>query len=301
MSEPFREEFTDEEQDVLEAVTAGSLRDVWRRLKRDRLAVASLAVLLALIVAAALAPLLSPYNPNDTDLVHRLLPPGSPGHLLGTDHLGRDMLSRLLYGGQASLLVGFAAVLLAMSLGVILGLVTGYYRGLVDSVVMRLIDVLLAFPAVLLAIAVIAALGPGLMNAMLAVAIVGIPYYTRIVRSSVLSLREKEYVVAGWALGLSDVRLLTRHILPNCLSPIIVAATLDVGWMIMAAAGMSFLGLGAQPPRAEWGVMLSEGRNFLRAGPHESILPGLAIFLVVLSLNLLGDGLRDALDPRLRT
>ncbi len=300
MTEPLAKEQAAWEEGVPSQPAHGSWRDVWRRLRRDHLAVGSLALLLLLVALSTLAPWIAPYNPSDTDLVHRLLPPGSPGHWLGTDHLGRDMLSRLLYGGQASLVVGFTAVLLAMTLGVILGLLTGYYRGIVDSVVMRLIDLLLAFPAVLLAIAVIAALGPGLMNAMLAVAVVGIPYYTRIVRSSVLSLREKEYVEAGRALGLSDARLLALHILPNCLSPILVAATLDVGWMIMAAAGMSFLGLGAQPPQAEWGVMLSEGRNFMRVGPHESVLPGLAIFLVVLALNLLGDGLRDALDPRLR-
>lgn len=274
--------------------------DVWRRLRRDKLAVASLGCLVALILIAVLAPLIAPYDPNETNLTMRLLPPGTTGHFFGTDHLGRDMLSRLIYGGRASLVVGFAAVLIAMSIGVLLGLITGYYRGPADSVIMRFIDVLMAFPAVLLAIAVIAALGPSLMNAMLAVAVVGIPYYTRIVRSGVLAMREREFVEAGRSQGLPDVLILARHVLPNCLSPIIVAATLDVGWMIMAAAGMSFLGLGAQPPMAEWGVMLSEGRAFMRFGPHESVLPGLAIFLVVLCLNLFGDGLRDALDPRLR-
>jgi len=273
---------------------------VWKRLRRDKLAMASLAFLVVLVILTALAPLVSPHNPNDTNLAMRLKPPGTEGYLLGTDHLGRDMLSRLIWGGRASLVVGFTAVILAMSIGIITGLITGYYQGAIDAVVMRVIDVLMAFPAVLLAIAVIAALGPGLMNAMLAVAIVGIPYYARIVRSTVLALREREFIEAGRAQGLPDVRLLARHILPNCLSPIIVAGTLDVGWMIMAAAGMSFLGLGAQPPMAEWGVMLSEGRAFIRFAPHESVLPGMAIFLVVLSLNLLGDGLRDALDPRLK-
>jgi peptide/nickel transport system permease protein len=166
---------------------------------------------------------------------------------------------------------------------------------------MRLIDILMAFPAILLAIAIVASLGPGLRNAMLAIAIVGIPYYSRIVRGSVLSLREQEFVYAARLIGVPSPRILARHILPNCLGPLIVAATLDVGWMIMAAAGLSFLGLGAQPPTAEWGVMLSQGRQFVRNAPHVSILPGAAIFLVVLALNLLGDGLRDALDPRLRT
>lgn len=273
-------------------------RAVWKRLLRDRGAAAAGAALLAVILASLAAPVLAPQSPTEIHLADRLLPPFSPGHPLGTDHLGRDMLSRLLYGGRLSLLVGFAAVALAMSAGTLFGLVTGYYGGWVDSVLMRVMDVLMAFPAVLLAIAVIAALGPGLLNAMLAVAVVGIPYYTRIVRASALSLRGREFIEAERAAGASDVAILWRHVLPNSLSPLIVAATLDVGWMIMAAAGLSFLGLGAQPPRAEWGVMLSEGRQFMRVDPFESILPGFAIFLVVLCLNVLGDGLRDALDPR---
>jgi peptide/nickel transport system permease protein len=187
-----------------------------------------------------------------------------------------------------------------MTVGTFIGLLTGFYGGKLDTIVMRLIDILMAFPAILLAIAIVAALGPGLEHAMLAVAIVGIPYYTRIVRSSILSLREREYIIAAQALGSNDWRMIAAHLFPNSLPPLIIAATLDVGWMIMFAAGLSFLGLGAQPPAAEWGIMLSEGHKFIRLAPHASIIPGLAIFLVVLSLNLLGDGLRDALDPRLR-
>ncbi|MBX6351569.1 MAG: ABC transporter permease [Clostridia bacterium] len=273
-------------------------RAVWKRLLGDPVVALAGALLAAVVLASLGAPVLAPESPTEIHLGDRLLPPFSPGHLLGTDHLGRDMLSRLLYGGRLSLLVGFAAVALAMSLGTLIGLVTGYYGGWADSVLMRAMDVLMAFPAVLLAIAVIAALGPGLLNAMLAVAVVGIPYYTRIVRASALSLRGREFIEAERAAGASDLLILWRHVLPNSLSPLIVAATLDVGWMIMAAAGLSFLGLGAQPPRAEWGVMLSEGRQFMRVDPFESILPGFAIFLVVLCLNILGDGLRDALDPR---
>jgi peptide/nickel transport system permease protein len=185
-------------------------------------------------------------------------------------------------------------------MGTLIGLLTGFYGGIVDSIVMRLIDILMAFPAILLAIAIVAALGPGLEHAMLAVAIVGIPYYARIVRGSVLALREREYIIAAHALGSNHWRIMVAHLFPNSLPPLIIAATLDVGWMIMFAAGLSFLGLGAQPPAAEWGIMLSEGHKFIRLAPHASIIPGLAIFLVVLSLNLLGDGLRDALDPRLR-
>ncbi|MGQ9598771.1 MAG: nickel transporter permease [Anaerolineae bacterium] len=271
-----------------------------RRLRRDRAAVAAGLFLVLVAMVSLLAPVLAPQDPIKTRLDQRLVPPGTPGYPLGADDLGRDILSRLLWGGRISLLVGFGAVLAAMSVGVVIGLLAGYFGGWLDTLIMRLIDILMAFPAILLAIAIVASLGPGLRNAMLAVAIVGIPYYARIVRGSVLSLREQEFIYAARLIGAPGMRILTRHILPNCLGPLIVAATLDVGWMIMAAAGLSFLGLGAQPPTAEWGVMLSQGRQFIRNAPHVSILPGAAIFLVVLALNLLGDGLRDALDPRLQ-
>ena len=275
-------------------------REVLRRLREDRMAIAGAAFLLLVIAASILAPVLAPQDANKTNLARRLAPPGTPGYPLGADELGRDILSRLIWGGRVSLLVGFSAVLAAMVLGVLVGLIAGYAGGWLDALVMRLIDILLAFPAILLAIAIVASLGPGLMNSMLAISIVGIPYYARIVRGSVLALREQEFILAARMIGTPAPRILTRHILPNCLGPLIVAATLDVGWMIMAAAGLSFLGLGAQPPLAEWGVMLSQGRQFMRTAPHISILPGAAIFLVVLALNFLGDGLRDALDPRLR-
>jgi len=271
-----------------------------RRLRRDRAAIAYAIFLLLMVIISALAPVLAPRDPIETNLSQRLVPPATPGYPLGADDLGRDILSRLIWGGRISLLVGFSAVLFAMAFGVLVGLVGGYFGGWLDSLIMRLIDILMAFPAILLAIAIVASLGPGLRNAMLAISIVGIPYYARIVRGSVLSLREQEFVYAARIIGVPDFGILIRHVLPNCLGPLIVAATLDVGWMIMAAAGLSFLGLGAQPPTAEWGVMLSQGRQFIRAAPHVSIMPGAAIFLVVLALNLLGDGLRDALDPRLR-
>ena len=274
--------------------------DAMRRLRRDHAALAGAGFLVFIVMVSLLAPLLAPADPAATDLPQRLLPPGSPGHLLGTDELGRDLLSRLMWGGRISLAVGFAAVLLAMSAGVVIGLVTGYFGGWIDPLIMRAIDILMAFPSLLLAIAVVASLGPGLSNAMLAVSIVGIPYYARIVRSSVLTLRDQEFVQAARVVGAGDGRIIVRHILSNSLAPLVVAATLDVGWMIMAAAGLSFLGLGAQPPTAEWGVMLSAGRQQIRNAPHLSIVPGLMIFLVVLALNFLGDGLRDAMDPRLR-
>jgi peptide/nickel transport system permease protein len=264
------------------------------------MAVAATLFLVVVALVSILAPVLAPRDPIETNLSQRLVPIGTPGYSLGADDLGRDILSRLIWGGRISLLVGFSAVMVAMTLGVIIGLLAGYFGRWVDSLVMRLIDILLAFPAILLAITIVASLGPGLRNAMLAVAIVGIPYYARIVRGNVLSLREQEFVQAARVIGAPHARIILRHILPNTLAPLIVAATLDVGWMIMAAAGLSFLGLGAQPPTAEWGVMLSTGRQFIRNAPHLSILPGSAIFLVVLALNFLGDGLRDALDPRLR-
>ena len=278
----------------------GPWKEAWRRLKQDKLALMGGAVLVTIIVLSLAAPLIAPYNPNKVVIYKRLKPVGAEGHILGTDHLGRDILSRLLYGGRLSVTIGFMAVGIAMFFGILIGLLAGYFRGLVDAISMRFMDILLAFPYVLLAIAIIAALGPGLFNAMIAVSIVGIPYYARIVRGTVLSIREREYIDAQKALGAGNVRIIFKHVLPNALSPIIVAATLDVGWMIIAAAGMSFLGLGAQPPTAEWGVMLGEGQKLIRVAPHISLLPGSAIFLVVLSLNLLGDGLRDALDPRLR-
>jgi peptide/nickel transport system permease protein len=275
-------------------------REAWRQLRRDHLAIAGLVFLVLVALISLLAPVIAPKDPIEVDLAQRLVPPGTAGYPLGADDLGRDILSRLLWGGRISLLIGFSAVLVAMILGVLIGLVAGYFGGWLDALIMRLIDILLAFPAILLAITIVASLGPGLRNSMLAVSLVGIPYYARIVRGSVLSLREQEFVQAARVIGAGSGRILTRHVLANSLAPLIVAATLDVGWMIMAAAGLSFLGLGAQPPTAEWGVMLSSGRQFIRHAPHLSIFPGLAIFMVVLALNFLGDGLRDALDPRLR-
>jgi len=264
------------------------------------MAIAGAIFLLIVATISVLAPLLAPQDPLEIDLSQRLVTPGTPGYPLGADQLGRDMLSRLIWGGRISLLIGFSAVMMAMGLGVGIGLLAGFFGGKMDTVVMRLIDILMAFPAILLAITIVASLGPGLRNSMIAVSIVGIPYYARIVRGNVLSLREQEFIQAARVTGASNGRIVTRHIFPNTLAPLIVAATLDVGWFIMAAAGLSFLGLGAQPPTPEWGVMLSEGRQFIRNAPHLSILPGTAIFLVVLALNFLGDGLRDALDPRLR-
>ena len=280
------------------------MRDVVRRLLRHRGAVAGLVVILLFFAAALLAPLLSPYDPLAQDLNRRLQGPSS-AHPLGTDDFGRDILSRVMYGARISLTVGFMSVGIAVVGGLLLGLVAGFYTTgrwgrMIDIIIMRTSDILLAFPAVLLAIAIVTAFGPGLRNAMLAIAIIYLPRFIRIVRAAILVEKEQTYIEAGQALGMSHRRLLLRHLLPNVMSPVIVQATLGLAEAIIEAAALSFLGLGATPPTPEWGAMLSEGRSYLRLAPWVTFFPGMAIFLIVVSFNLLGDGLRDALDPRLR-
>jgi peptide/nickel transport system permease protein len=274
--------------------------DVVRMFRRSHAAVLGLLLVTALTVAAVLAPVLARHDPDQVDTTRRLARPLSPGHLLGTDEFGRDMTARLLHGARTSLAVGLTATALAAVAGSLCGLVAGLGGGFIDHAIMRSIDTLMAFPYFLLAIAIIAALGPGLVNGMIAVAVVNIPFYGRIVRGTVLAVRETEYVQAARALGVSELGLAIRHVLRNCLAPIIVAVTLNVGGMITALAGLSFLGLGVQPPVSDWGSMLSSSRQYINVAPHVAALPGLAIFLAVLGFNLLGDGLRDALDPRLR-
>jgi peptide/nickel transport system permease protein len=274
--------------------------EVARLFRKSGSAVFGLVLVVALGAAAVLAPLLAPHKPDTIDTARRLARPFTVGHPLGTDEFGRDLLSRLLYGARTSLVVGLAATGLAAVAGSGLGLLAGFVGRWVDQVVMRSIDTLMAFPYFLLAIAIIATLGPGLVNGMVAVAIVNIPFYGRIVRATVLAVKQTEYVEAARALGLSELRLSLSHVLRNCLAPIVVAVTLNVGGMITALAGLSFLGLGVQPPTSDWGSMLSSSRQYMNVAPHVAALPGLAIFLAVLGFNLLGDGLRDALDPRLR-
>ena len=280
------------------------MHDIVRRLLRHRGAVAGLVVILLFFAAALLAPSLSPYDPLAQDLNRRLQGPSS-AHLLGTDDFGRDILSRVMYGARISLTVGFISVGIAVVGGLLLGLVAGFYTTgrwgrVIDISIMRTSDILLAFPAVLLAIAIVTAFGPGLRNAMLAIAIIYLPRFIRIVRAAILVEKEHTYIEAGQALGMSHRRLLLRHLLPNVMSPVIVQATLGLAEAIIEAAALSFLGLGATPPTPEWGAMLSEGRSYLRLAPWVTFFPGMAIFLIVVSFNLLGDGLRDALDPRLR-
>lgn len=273
------------------------LAETWKRLCKQRLALVGGSVLLLLVLVALLAPLLAPQDPLAQDLYDRLQPP-SFEHPMGTDDFGRDILSRIIYGSRISLRIGLVAITAALAVGTVLGLWAGYWGGMVDTVIMRLMDLLLAFPSILLAIAVVAVTGPGIDNAIMAVSVVLIPQFARLVRSSVLSVREMAYVEAARALGASQMRILFIGVLPNCMAPIIVQTTLSLGTAILDAAGLSFLGLGAQPPIPEWGAMLAGGRELLLEAPWVMTFPGLAIFVVVLALNLFGDGLRDALDPK---
>ncbi len=268
-----------------------------KRFTRNRAALVGLALVLVLAAVALLAPVLAPYAPDAQNLRARLRPP-SGEHWFGTDEFGRDILSRVLFGARVSLLTGLVPVLVAALIGSALGLVAGFYRGRLDAVLMRVMDVLLAFPSLLLALAVVGTLGPGLENAVIAVAIVGIPSYARIVRSVVIAAREEDFVTAAKALGARDPRLLLKHVLPSALGALSVQATLGIGFAILSMAGLSFLGLGVQPPTADWGEMLARGRRYLPGSPWLLLYPGAAISLTVLAFNLLGDGLRDALDPR---
>lgn len=271
----------------------------WKHLAKNKLAVAGLIVLIITALLAVFAPIAAPYGYEEQDLFNTLAGP-SREHWLGTDNLGRDMLSRLIYGGRNSLTLGLISVALAAALGVILGAVSGYYGGKVDMVIMRLLDVLQAVPAILLAIAISATLGPGYMNCILALTISQIPGFTRMTRASCLNVQGMEYVEAARSINARERRIIFKHVLPNAISPIIVQATMSVATAILTSASLSFIGLGVQPPQAEWGAMLSAGRSYIRSNPHVIIYPGITIMIVVLSLNLLGDGLRDALDPRLK-
>lgn len=273
--------------------------DLWKRLKRNRMAMLGLAIILLLIFATLLAPIIAPYGYDDQDVNRAFLGPCAQ-HLFGTDNLGRDIFSRILYGGRISLTMGLISVSLASVVGIFLGAVAGYYGGRIDNIIMRILDVLMAMPNILLAIAIAAALGPGLVNCMVAVGISTIPRFARVVRGPILALRNQEYIEASIAVNASDARIIFRHVLPNVLAPIIVQATLYIANAVMAASSLSFLGMGVQPPSPEWGAMLSAGRQYIREYWHVVTFPGIAIMLTVFSLNVLGDGLRDALDPRLK-
>ncbi|MGQ0550754.1 MAG: ABC transporter permease [Armatimonadota bacterium] len=275
--------------------TAASL--AWRRFRRHRGAQVGLGVVLLFALLAVFAPLVAPYSPTDAALAQRLTPP-SRLHWLGMDQQGRDLLSRILYGGRISLVIGLIAVGVAGSIGLPIGAIAGYRGGWLGYTLMAAIDVLLSFPAILIAIVIVALAGPGIRNAMIAIGIAQMPAYARLMRAEVVRLRSEVFVEAARAIGLPEWRILVRHVFPNAAGPLIVQSTLNLAGAILSAAYLGFLGLGAQPPAPEWGAMLSDGRTYLRTAPHVAIYPGLAVMLVVLGFNLFGDGLRDALDPR---
>lgn len=277
------------------------LADVWRRLKRNRMAMIGLAMLVLLAFLAIFAGVLVDYE-NDvikSNIPERLQAP-NPSHWMGTDELGRDILSRLVYGSRISISVGLVAVSISLLIGGTLGAIAGYYGGIPGGLIMRLADIFIAIPDILLALTIVAAVGQNLVNLMLAVGISCVPSYIRITRAAVLTVKDQEFVEAAKAIGAKNGRILFRHVLPNCLAPIIVHVTLRVAGAILAIAGLSFLGLGVKPPSPEWGSMLSSGRGYLRDAWYITMFPGIAIMLTILSLNLFGDGLRDALDPKLK-
>jgi peptide/nickel transport system permease protein len=297
---------------TLESITAESPRlatewprlrlvlEGWQRFRRHRTAVVGLALLVALIIACLTAPLLTVEDPERQSLARALRPP-SWSHPLGMDHLGRDLLARILYGGRLSLVIGFLAVGIGLTIGVPLGAISGFQGGRTDLVIQRFADILLSFPGFLLALSLVAMLGVGLGNVIISVGISAVPSFIRLVRGSVLSIREQVYVEAAHALGQTRRVIIFRHVLPNAMAPVIVQSTLSLGFAILVAAGLGFLGLGVQAPTPEWGTMLGEGRQYIFRAPSLTMFPGVAIFLAVLGFNLFGDGLRDALDPRMRT
>lgn len=280
--------------------TYGQFAQIWRRFKRDKAALLGGLIILLTVGCAIFAPLIAPADPLQQEAAARLQPIGSPGHLLGTDTNGRDILSRLIFGSRVALQVSLIPVLISGTLGLALGLLAGFYGGWVDTIIMRLADIMFAFPAILLAIAIVSALGPNQLNAILALTVVFIPAFARLVRSQVLSLREQDFVLAARSIGVWNRAIIFRHILINTLPVCIVFATLQTGQMIIFAAALSFLGLGVQPPTPDWGAMANEGRNAMLAAPWVTTIPGIAIFVVTMGFNLLGDGLRDALDPRMK-
>ena len=274
-------------------------KDIWNRFRKNRTAMAGFIIICLLILTAIFADFVAPEGPDDQNLQRAYEFP-STRNIMGTDNLGICVYSRVIYGARISLQVGFIAVSISMVIGVAIGAIAGFFGGKLDNALMRVIDILLSIPQILLAIAIASAIGPGLTNVMVAVGISAIPGYARLVRAAVLTLREQEFIEAARACGGNDARLILKHILPNSMAPIIVQSTLGLANAILNAAGLSFIGLGIQPPTPEWGAMLSIGRRFLRDYWHMAVFPGLAIVVIVLALNMMGDGLRDALDPKLK-
>lgn len=270
----------------------------WLRMRRNPLAMAGLAIVAVLLVFAAAAPMIAPYDPLAQDLGRRLLPPGTPGHWLGTDDFGRDIWSRIVYGARITLRIVALVAVTAPVIGLLVGTVAGYFGGWIDAVLMRITDIFLAFPRLILALALVAVLGPGINNAVLAIALTAWPPYARVARAETLTVRSSDYIAAVRLQGAGAGRIILGHVMPMCLSSVIIRVTLDMAGVILIAAGLGFLGLGVQPPVPEWGLMISSGRKFLFEQWWVATMPGLAIFIVSLGFNLLGDGLRDVLDPR---
>lgn len=274
-------------------------QDVWRRFRRNRLALLGAGIVLALVLIAALARFFAPYSPTLVNLDAQLLPP-SPQHLFGTDFFGRDILSRVIYGARISLVIGLVPTLMAMAFGAVVGVTGGFQGGWVDIVLMRLGDIVMAFPSLILAMVITYTLGASLFTLFIALSVVGWAGAARVVRSQTLSLKQREFITASRAVGVREAGIMFRHIIPNCLAPILILLTLGIPGAIMAEAGLSFLGVGAQPPTPSWGLMVNEGQTYLFSAPWASIFPGLAILVTVMAFNFVGDGLRDALDPFLR-
>jgi len=293
-------------RDALLSDNPGSRRDArlgqvyrgWLQFRRNRLALLGLTIVLALVVIAAFAPWIATHSPDEQNLAQRLLPPGAPGHWLGTDEFGRDVFSRLVHGARITLYIVVLVALIAAPIGLIVGTAAGYLGGLVDAALMRITDVFLAFPSLILALAFVAALGPGIENAVIAIALTSWPPYARIARAETLTIRNSDYIAVARMQGARTGRILFRHVMPLCVSSLTVRVTLDMAGIILTAAGLGFLGLGAQPPMAEWGAMVSAGRRYVLDQWWVATIPGVAIFVVSLAFNLLGDGLRDVLDPR---
>jgi peptide/nickel transport system permease protein len=270
----------------------------WQRIRRNRLAMAGLIIVGLLLLVAAFAPLIAPHDPLTQDLTRRLLPPGTPGNWLGTDDFGRDILSRIIYGARITLYIIALVAVTAPVLGLLIGTVAGYFGGWIDAILMRLTDIFLAFPRLILALALVAVLGPGIENAVLAIALTAWPPYARVARAETLTVRSSDYIAAIRLQGASAPRIIAGHVVPMCLPSVIIRVTLDMAGVILIAAGLGFLGLGVLPPTPEWGLMISSGRKYLFEQWWVATMPGLAIFIVSLGFNLLGDGLRDVLDPR---
>jgi peptide/nickel transport system permease protein len=279
---------------------ASPWKEAFRQLIKNKLAIVGMIIIGFFIFIAIFAPLLTTYTYQSMSAADRLQPPSST-HWFGTDDLGRDIFTRIVYGARISLMVGFFAVIGALFFGSLLGIIAGYFGRWIDMIISRIFDIMLAFPSILLAIAIVAILGPSLQNALIAIAIINIPIFGRLVRSKVISIREEEYILAAKAQGMKSGRILFHHVLPNSTAPIIVQATLGFGTAILEAAALGFLGLGAQPPTPEWGRMLSDSRQYIQSAPWTVLFPGLSIMLVVLGFNMIGDGLRDALDPKMKS